>query len=321
MSLNACHHPKCINFFSLDSSLTKVFETISSYVKPDVSQLIAPSLRKHWQRFAPTHDMWFLSFQAQLSRTEAAATLVGLIAKDEKFHRYCHLLPLMAINPHLTHPQHPSRWGRCNPSRRSQIGWWMGESGRSLYAEPGHGGGWYLCFSKHSQLCPGDYYGANINGLWASCITSAAMMVAEGVLTRCEGDILWRPRDPYRTTTTKKGSIKVAKLQPVRLISPLSRANANGCGAVAVRAVSKSYEMRKIYVWPPSGSHAEFPILGELQQMFYVVVWYLIVLCCVLTEEPWQRQFSVTCRETDIKILLILFLIIPTRNIWIKAAM
>lgn len=55
--------------------------------------------------------------------------------------------------------------------------------------------------------------------------------------------------------------------------------------------------------------------------MFYVVVWYLIVLCCVLTEEPWQRQFSVTCRETDIKILLILFLIIPTRNIWIKAAM
>lgn len=46
-----------------------------------------------------------------------------------------------------------------------------------------------------------------------------------------------------------------------------------------------------------------------------------LFVCCVFTKEPWQRQFSVTCRETDIKILLILILIIPTWNIWNKAAM
>lgn len=44
------------------------------------------------------------------------------------------------------------------------------------------------------------------------------------------------------------------------------------------------------------------------------------MICCYFTEEPWQRQFAVTCRETDIKFLLILFLIIPTWNIWNKTA-
>lgn len=46
-----------------------------------------------------------------------------------------------------------------------------------------------------------------------------------------------------------------------------------------------------------------------------------LFICGVFTEEPWQRQFSVTCRETSIKTLLLLILIIPTRNIWNKTAM
>lgn len=46
-----------------------------------------------------------------------------------------------------------------------------------------------------------------------------------------------------------------------------------------------------------------------------------LFICGVFTEEPWQRPFSVTCRETGIKTLLILILIIPTWNIWNKTAM
>lgn len=45
-----------------------------------------------------------------------------------------------------------------------------------------------------------------------------------------------------------------------------------------------------------------------------------LFICGVFTEEPWQRPFSVTCRETGIKMLLILILIIPTWNIWNNTA-
>ncbi len=118
-----------------------------------------------------------------------------------------------------------------------------------------------------------DYYGLT-SMAWTSYISSLAM-VAEGVLTCCEGDILWKPRDPYQ------GSMQVTKLQQVKLISLLIPANINDCKPCPVHVVSDifsilSYEILK-FMFDPCRLTCGAMILRELKQMFYVVVLNLIV--------------------------------------------
>ncbi len=161
-----------------------------------------------------------------------------------------------------------------------------------------------------------DYYGPT--SMVGTLYITSSVMEAEGVLTCCEGDILWRSRDLYR------GSIKVTNLQRVKLISLLIEANVNDCECCPVHDMSNIFLLdSKIYVWPPQ----VYMLYDNLERAETDVLCSCFLpncssfICCVFTEEPWQRQFTVTCRETDIKILLILFLIIPTWNIWNKTAM
>lgn len=126
----------------------------------------------------------------------------------------------MAINP--ISPQPPSGWGRCSSSG-SEIRL-MNEWIRACFIESKAMVVVFVFLQTLTALSR-DYYGPT-SMVWAPYITSAAM-VAEGVFTRCEEDILWRPSD------LRGGSIKVTKL-----ISLLVEANVNDGEAVPVGDVS-----------------------------------------------------------------------------------
>lgn len=135
---------------------------------------------------------------------------------------------------------------------------------------------------------------------------------------------LWR-RHPEKTKRSISRLYKSnKKLQRVKLISLLIKTNVNGCKSCPVHDVLNILLWdSKIYVWPLWACM----LYDDLERAETDVLCSCFVsncssfICCVFTEEPWQRQFTVTCRETDIKFLLILFLIIPTWNIWNKTAM
>lgn len=196
-----------------------------------------------------------------LSRSKASSPLASLL--------------LMAIN--LISPQHPSRWGQRNSSRRSQTRWWMNE------IKPC----WCLCFAKHPQLClriiPGQHQ-------WVEPHISPRQPWWLRALSH-----------PVRPTYLRWCSNKLTKYY-----------------LLARLWWHKSYESLKCILEP-----CWFD-LGRVATDVLCCCFASncsLFICGVFTEEPWRRQFSVTCRETGIKTLLILILIIPTWNIWNKTAM
>lgn len=170
-----------------------------------------------------------------------------------------------------------------------------------LYWKWSHDGS--ICISPNTlSFVPGLLW-ADINGL-----NIIYHLFSDGGWGRSH--MLWK-RHPVNHKDPYLGSIKVTKLQRVKLISLLIKTNVNDCKSFPIldmSNVSYSYEVLKL-MFNPVGSHAVW------------WSWESLTRCFILTEEPWRRQFTVTCRETDIKFLLILFLIIPTWNICNKTAM
>lgn len=145
----------------------------------------------------------------------------------------------------------------------------------------------FMFHQTPSALSP-DYYGPT-SMVWTLYISSAAM-VAQGVLT---------PSKNQQNCT-----------------EPLKKPQQN----VDTRPVPDDHNLRRVrnVFWSPVGD------LGRVATDALCCCFASncsLFICGVFTEEPWQRQFSVTCRETSIKTLLLLILIIPTRNIWNKTAM
>lgn len=190
-------------------------------------------------------------------------------------------LLLMAIN--LISPQHPSRWGRCSSCRRSEIRGWMKESGPC--GKQSHAGGVYVPPNTLSFVS--GLLWANINGV--NLVYHRGSHGGSG-----------RPH-MRRAAHLRGASTKWTKFNfPARLWWP------------------ESYESLKC-IWEPCWFD-----LGRVATDVLCCCFASncsLFICGVSTEEPWQRQFSVTCRETGIKTLLILILIIPTWNIWNKTAM